>query len=276
MADGTGPAAGWYADPRGGERRRYWDGSAWTEHLEPEPEPTPPPAAVPPPAAEPVAPASPPPPAPSAPAIDMGATATPAVVSTTMSSGPAPSWVVGATLLLIWALGGLYRIYKARQPFELNPYFNDRFVGTGLDNRVEEVFSSAYGSVFLAGSDVESPVSDGLLFEDLLHLHQLFDESGGFWGFVSIPALMLAATAVFAVMALVSGNPGSRSIAALLAGANVALALVSNVPLFVDRDFITWGSFVGGAIMTSVLVLPGALLLLRGGGSASGSPGGGF
>ncbi|MEA2350192.1 MAG: hypothetical protein QOG86_1133, partial [Thermoleophilaceae bacterium] len=24
--------AGWYADPSGQARLRYWDGSAWTEH----------------------------------------------------------------------------------------------------------------------------------------------------------------------------------------------------------------------------------------------------
>jgi len=27
--------AGWYSDPEGGARRRYWDGQKWTEHLEP-------------------------------------------------------------------------------------------------------------------------------------------------------------------------------------------------------------------------------------------------
>lgn len=36
------PAAGWYADPAGGPAQRYWDGTAWTEHLAPAPaSPTP-------------------------------------------------------------------------------------------------------------------------------------------------------------------------------------------------------------------------------------------
>ena len=29
---GGGQAAGWYPDPQGQARLRYWDGSAWTEH----------------------------------------------------------------------------------------------------------------------------------------------------------------------------------------------------------------------------------------------------
>jgi hypothetical protein len=29
---GGGQAAGWYQDPQGQARLRYWDGSAWTEH----------------------------------------------------------------------------------------------------------------------------------------------------------------------------------------------------------------------------------------------------
>ena len=29
------PSPGWYADPGGGERLRYWDGAAWTEHTSP-------------------------------------------------------------------------------------------------------------------------------------------------------------------------------------------------------------------------------------------------
>ena len=31
-AAGGGQAAGWYQDPQGQKRLRYWDGSAWTEH----------------------------------------------------------------------------------------------------------------------------------------------------------------------------------------------------------------------------------------------------
>ena len=31
-AAGGGQAAGWYPDPQGQARLRYWDGSAWTEH----------------------------------------------------------------------------------------------------------------------------------------------------------------------------------------------------------------------------------------------------
>jgi Domain of unknown function (DUF4328)/Protein of unknown function (DUF2510) len=34
MADG-GPLAGWYPDPAGGSRLRWWDGSAWTAHVTP-------------------------------------------------------------------------------------------------------------------------------------------------------------------------------------------------------------------------------------------------
>jgi hypothetical protein len=37
-ADASSPAAlapeGWYPDPAGGEHRRYWDGSAWTDRFE--------------------------------------------------------------------------------------------------------------------------------------------------------------------------------------------------------------------------------------------------
>ena len=29
------PAAGWFPDPWGGERQRYWDGENWTGHLHP-------------------------------------------------------------------------------------------------------------------------------------------------------------------------------------------------------------------------------------------------
>jgi hypothetical protein len=30
----AGPPPGWYDDPSGGPRRRYWDGERWTEHVE--------------------------------------------------------------------------------------------------------------------------------------------------------------------------------------------------------------------------------------------------
>ena len=32
-ASATQQGAGWYADPRGQARLRWWDGSAWTEHV---------------------------------------------------------------------------------------------------------------------------------------------------------------------------------------------------------------------------------------------------
>jgi Protein of unknown function (DUF2510) len=37
------PRPGWYPDPAGGERRRWWDGARWTENLEPDPSELPPP-----------------------------------------------------------------------------------------------------------------------------------------------------------------------------------------------------------------------------------------
>src|SRR5690348_7095552 len=33
------PPAGWYADPATSEQMRYWDGSAWTQHTQPNPQP---------------------------------------------------------------------------------------------------------------------------------------------------------------------------------------------------------------------------------------------
>ena len=33
MSDVTPPQAGWYADPANRYELRYWDGSAWTEHV---------------------------------------------------------------------------------------------------------------------------------------------------------------------------------------------------------------------------------------------------
>ena len=36
----AGPSAGWYPDPAGGDRMRYWNGRSWTTHVSPpEPEP---------------------------------------------------------------------------------------------------------------------------------------------------------------------------------------------------------------------------------------------
>src|SRR3954451_9620822 len=43
-------AAGWYPDPQGGGGQRYWDGAAWTEHVQPGAEAAPPPPPPPPPA----------------------------------------------------------------------------------------------------------------------------------------------------------------------------------------------------------------------------------
>lgn len=40
----SGPSAGWYPDPAGGPRLRYWNGRAWTTHVSP---PDPEPVAVP-------------------------------------------------------------------------------------------------------------------------------------------------------------------------------------------------------------------------------------
>ena len=37
----TPPAAGWYSDPADEQRMRYWNGSAWTDHVSP-PDPVPP------------------------------------------------------------------------------------------------------------------------------------------------------------------------------------------------------------------------------------------
>jgi uncharacterized protein YbjQ (UPF0145 family) len=43
-------AAGWYPDPQGGGGQRYWDGAAWTEHVQPGAQAAPPPPPPPPPA----------------------------------------------------------------------------------------------------------------------------------------------------------------------------------------------------------------------------------
>jgi hypothetical protein len=50
MAANDGVPAGWYTDPGGSSGQRWWDGTAWTDHLLPEapaPAPTPPPAVAP-------------------------------------------------------------------------------------------------------------------------------------------------------------------------------------------------------------------------------------
>jgi hypothetical protein len=31
----TAPPAGWYADPQNAAQQRYWNGAAWTEHVQP-------------------------------------------------------------------------------------------------------------------------------------------------------------------------------------------------------------------------------------------------
>ncbi|KQQ05377.1 MULTISPECIES: DUF2510 domain-containing protein [unclassified Rathayibacter] len=53
----SGPRAGWYPDPAGSPRQRWWDGSGWTESLRDAPVATP--AAPTPPAASPTPPAAP-------------------------------------------------------------------------------------------------------------------------------------------------------------------------------------------------------------------------
>lgn len=40
MADTGGSTAGWYADPSDAGLLRWWDGTAWTEHLSPRPMPS--------------------------------------------------------------------------------------------------------------------------------------------------------------------------------------------------------------------------------------------
>lgn len=74
------PAAGWYTDPAGGGGQRYWDGTAWTQHVQP--------AAAP---AEPVAPAAPvaPPAAPVAPAAPVPPVAAPAAYPPAPPAAPA-------------------------------------------------------------------------------------------------------------------------------------------------------------------------------------------
>jgi hypothetical protein len=50
MATNDGVPAGWYTDPGGSSGQRWWDGTAWTDHLLPEspaPAPTPPPVLAP-------------------------------------------------------------------------------------------------------------------------------------------------------------------------------------------------------------------------------------
>ncbi len=47
MSDSAAIAAGWFLDPEDATHYRWWDGSAWTEHRSPVPEPAPAPAAAP-------------------------------------------------------------------------------------------------------------------------------------------------------------------------------------------------------------------------------------
>lgn len=46
---GPGPGPGWYADPAGSSGQRYFDGTAWTQHVAPPPLAPPPPPPSPPP-----------------------------------------------------------------------------------------------------------------------------------------------------------------------------------------------------------------------------------
>ncbi len=72
-----GPSAGWYPDPAGGERMRYWNGRAWTTHVSPpDPDPVEEPATNP-------LPGSPP-----GPVAPTGAIAPPAATEPPPSSGP--------------------------------------------------------------------------------------------------------------------------------------------------------------------------------------------
>ncbi|PKQ25068.1 MAG: hypothetical protein CVT64_11575 [Actinobacteria bacterium HGW-Actinobacteria-4] len=35
MSESSAPPAGWYADPQNPAQQRYWDGTAWTQHMAP-------------------------------------------------------------------------------------------------------------------------------------------------------------------------------------------------------------------------------------------------
>lgn len=54
---GAAPSAGWYPDPGGTKKLRYWNGRAWTQHVSPPDPPQPAPASTPNPVAQPAAPA---------------------------------------------------------------------------------------------------------------------------------------------------------------------------------------------------------------------------
>ncbi len=47
-AGGSTTPAGWYSDPGGSGQLRWWDGTAWSAHLAPQPSPAPSPVALPP------------------------------------------------------------------------------------------------------------------------------------------------------------------------------------------------------------------------------------
>lgn len=99
------PVAGWYVDPSG-SGKRYWDGAAWTNHVEAL-APPPPPAPTPPPPPPPGPPMSP------APAL---ATATAPAMARIYTAPPSQpegpvartgDWIGGVLLALIMPLVGL-------------------------------------------------------------------------------------------------------------------------------------------------------------------------
>src|SRR6478735_4611015 len=110
MTEGQTPA-GWYDD--GQEQLRWFDGTAWTEHVQPLPAPTPPPA----PAAAPAAPATPAAAPAQAPAT---AAATSSVIGTPGSHTAGDPWVeptpiyrkpwflIAAVVIVLALIGGAF------------------------------------------------------------------------------------------------------------------------------------------------------------------------